>query len=56
MYLDGTGLTSQAGGGPCCTHYKTTRPKKDKRGNPVLDKSGSPWQEAVALCEETSPR
>jgi len=56
MYLDGTGLTSQAGGGPCCAHYKTTRPKKDKRGNPVLDRSGTPVQETVALCEETSPR
>jgi hypothetical protein len=48
MYLDGTGLTSQAAGGPCCARYKTTRAKKDKNGNPV--------QETVALCEETSPR
>ena len=56
MYLDGTGLTSQAGGGPCCARYKTTRAKKDKNGNPVLDKGGNPVRETVALCEETSPR
>ena len=56
MYLDGTGLTSKAGGGPCCAHYKTTRAKKDKSGNPVLDKAGNPVQETVALCEETNPR
>ena len=48
MYLDGVGLTSQAGSGPCCARYKTTRVKLDKNGKPV--------QETVALCEETSPR
>lgn len=56
MYLDGTGLTSQAGGGPCCARYKTTRAKKDRNGNPVLDTGGKPVQETVALCEETSSR
>ena len=56
MYLDGTGLTSQAGGGPCCARYKTTRAKNDKNGNPVLDTGGNPVKETVALCEETSPR
>lgn len=56
MYLDGTGLYSQAQGGPCCARYKTTRAKLDKNGNPVLDKNGKPVQENVALCEETSPR
>lgn len=56
MYLDGTGLDSQAKGGPCCTRYKTTRAKLDRNGNPVLDKNGKPVQETVALCEETSPR
>ena len=56
MYLDGTGLTREAGGGPCCTRYKTTRVKKDKNGAPVLDKNGVPVQETVALCEETTPR
>lgn len=56
MYLDGTGLAREAGGGPCCARYKTTRVKKDRDGNPVLDKNGLPLQEKVALCEETSPR
>lgn len=56
VYLDGTGLDSQAKGGPCCAHYKTTRAKVDKKGSPVLDKNGKPVQETVALCEETSPR
>jgi hypothetical protein len=56
MYLNGSGLTSAAKGGPCCAHYKTTQGKKDKSGNPVLDKSGNPVQETVALCQETSPR
>jgi hypothetical protein len=56
MYLDGTGLTSQAGGGSCCARYKTTRAKNDTNGNPVLDAAGKPVQETVALCEETSPR
>lgn len=56
MYLDGSGLTDQAGGGPCCARYKTTRPKVDKKGKPVLDKHGKPVLETVALCEETTPR
>jgi hypothetical protein len=56
LYLDGAGLTSQAKGGPCCERYNTTRPKKKKDGSPVLNASGNPVQETVALCEETSPR
>lgn len=56
MYLDGNGMSSEAGGGPCCTRYKTIRAKMDKNGKPVLDKTGKPVQETVALCEETSPR
>lgn len=55
LYLDGTGLTSQAGGGPCCTQYQITRVKKDKNGAPLL-KDGKPVQETVKLCNETSPR
>lgn len=56
MYLDGTGLTSQAGGGLCCASYKTTRVKLDKAGNPVPGKDGKPVQETVKLCTESSPR
>ncbi len=56
LYLDGVGLTSEAKGGPCCERYNTKRAKQKKDGSPVLDASGNPVQETVALCEETSPR
>jgi hypothetical protein len=46
MYLDGTGLRSDAGG-RCCAQVKT--PKKDKDGAPVLDKKGNPV--IVKICE-----
>jgi hypothetical protein len=56
LYLNDSGLTSQAAGGSCCMQYQTTRDKKDKNGNTVPGKDGKPVQETVKLCEETSPR
>ena len=56
LYLGGSGLTSEAAGGACCTQYKITRPKKDRNGNPVPGKDGKPQQETVKLCTKTSPR
>lgn len=55
VYLDGNGLTKDAGRGPCCALYKIIRPKV-KNGVPVLDGGGKPVLESVKLCEETSPR
>lgn len=56
IYLDGTGLGSNAAGGNCCTSYKITRAKKNKDGTPVLDRSGKVVTEQVFLCEEVAPR
>lgn len=47
MYLDGTGLRTDAGG-RCCA--QVTAPKKDKDGNPILDKKGKPV--LTKICEQ----